>query len=172
MSNFLKKSVNILIFLLCSFNFLSLNIIFGQSQSAVEKADQILGVYYVVGPNSSGEIKVQIYKTNTGTYSAKVVWSKEPNNPDGTPKMDVKNPDPKLRNVRCDQMMIFYDIKYDAKNDEWSGGKIYNPLDGNSYSLLLQFESPTQLKLRGYLGIPLFGKNMYWTKMPVEVAKN
>jgi len=131
---------------------------------AQSNADKLAGSYYVIKEDTKSESRIQIYKTSDGKYEGKIVWLKYPNHPDGTPKYDEKNPNPELRKVKSDQVVLLKNFTYDEKNNEWSGGTIYDPEEGKTYKCKLTFESPTRLKVRGYIGIPTFGKSMYWTK--------
>ena len=128
------------------------------------KADQLVGTYYVIKTDTKSESRIQIHKTSDGKYEGKIIWLKYPNHPDGTPKYDDKNPDPELRKVKSDQVVLLKDFVYDEKNDKWTGGTIYDPEEGKTYKCNLNFESPTRLKVRGYIGFPALGKTMYWTK--------
>ena len=127
-------------------------------------ADQLIGNYYIIKEDTKAESRVQIYKNSDGKYEGKIVWLKNPNKPDGTPKYDEKNPNPELRKVRSDQVVLLKNFTYNEKNKEWSGGTIYDPEEGKTYKCNLKFESATKLKVRGYVGIPALGKSMYWTK--------
>jgi uncharacterized protein (DUF2147 family) len=128
------------------------------------KADQLIGTYYAIKKDTKAESRIQIYKNSEGKYDGKIVWLKNPNHPDGTPKYDEKNPNPELRKVRADHIVLLKNFTYDEKNNEWTGGEIYDPEEGKIYKCKLAFESSTQLKVRGYVGIPALGKTMYWTK--------
>ena len=132
---------------------------------AQNPADRILGTYYVIEPTSKEESKVQIYKAPNGTYFGKVIWMKNPNMPDGTPKRDIKNPDPSLRSTRGDQIVLVKNFTYNSKNGEWVNGEIYNPVEGKTYKCKMAFESDTKLKVRGYIGVPALGRSMYWKKL-------
>ena len=132
---------------------------------AQKPADRILGVYYVIEPDSKEESKVQIYKSEDGKYYGKIIWLKEPNLADGTPKRDVNNPNPKLRNTPGDRIVLMRNFTYNAKTEEWINGEIYNPVDGSTYKCKLAFESEKKLKVRGYIGVPALGRSMYWTKL-------
>ena len=132
---------------------------------AQDKGDKILGVYSVIELDTKEESKVKIYKAADGTYSGQVIWLKKPNFPDGTPKRDIKNPDPKLRNTPGDKIVLMKGFTYNIKKEEWEGGTIYDPVHGKTYSCYLKFESDTKLKVRGYIGIPALGKSMYWIKL-------
>ena len=151
------KMKNVLLVLLMSL-FVSFPL-FAQS-----KTDQLVGNYYVIKQDTKSESRIQIYKTSEGKYEGKIIWLKYPNRPDGSPKHDDKNPNPELRKVRSDQIVLLKNFTYDEKNNEWIGGTIYDPEEGKIYKCKLSFESPAKLKVRGYVGIPAFGKTMYWTK--------
>lgn len=128
-------------------------------------ADKVLGTYQVTAPGTNEVSKVKIYKTTSGEYWGKVIWLKEPNFKNGTPKTDIKNPDPKLRNTPGDQIVLMKNFSYDSKKNEWNGGTIYNPVSGKTYKCYMKFESTTKLKVRGYIGVPALGESMYWYKI-------
>jgi len=44
-------------------------------------------------------------------------------------------------------------------------GKILDPGSGNTYSCYLELESPDKVKLRGYIGLPAFGRTQYWFRI-------
>jgi len=127
-------------------------------------ADKLMGTYYVIKEDTKSESRIHIYKTSEGKYEGKIIWLKYPNHADGTPKYDDKNPNPELRKVKSDQVVLLKNFTYDEKNDLWTGGTIYDPEEGKTYKCKLNFESSTKLKVRGYIGIPALGKTMYWTK--------
>jgi len=143
---------------------LVVSVLFSLQMFAQSGADDIVGKYYIIKEETKSESRVQIYKNSEGKYEGKIVWLKKPNNPDGTPKYDLKNPNPELRKVKSDQVVLLKKFTYDEKNKEWIGGEIYDPEEGKTYKCRLKFESPTKLKVRGYVGIPALGKSMYWTK--------
>tara|TARA_R110002049_G_scaffold25354_2_gene89144 strand:- start:199 stop:621 length:423 start_codon:yes stop_codon:yes gene_type:complete len=49
-------------------------------------------------------------------------------------------------------------------DDEWSGGQIIDPRNGNTYKCYIKLVKPNKLKLRGYVGVSLFGKTAYWER--------
>ena len=125
-------------------------------------ADAIVGVYDVtLGKDVS---KVEIYRCTDGCYGGRIIWLKDNIDAQGNPRCDDKNPDPELRKRHADQIVLLYDLKYNTAENRWDGGAIYNPLDGRTYDVMLEFESPVRLKVRGYLGKPVLGKTYYWTK--------
>lgn len=130
-----------------------------------QAADRIVGVYYVVEEESGEESKIKIARDEDGTYYAQVVWMKNPDMPDGSPKLDFNNPDPALRTVRADQIKMMTGLQYNAKKDEWEHGKVYNPINGKMYKSYMEFVGENRLKVRGYLGVAMLGRTMYWTKV-------
>jgi uncharacterized protein (DUF2147 family) len=46
-------------------------------------------------------------------------------------------------------------------DDEWSGGTILDPRNGKIYQCYIKLVNANKLKLRGYIGISLFGKTEY-----------
>ena len=87
-----------------------------------------------------------------------------PNNKEGDPpRLDDKNPDPELRSRELDGVTIMKGFKYDG-DDHWSGGTIYDPNSGHTYKGKLTLIDANTLKLRGYIGISLFGRSDTWTR--------
>jgi uncharacterized protein (DUF2147 family) len=127
--------------------------------SQSHKTDDILGTWL----NQEATGKVTIYKEH-GKYFGKIVWLREPNDKDsGKPRTDKENPDPKLKNTPLVGLVNLKDFNFNGK-DEWSGGTIYDPKNGKTYKCYIEFESANKLKIRGYVGVSLLGRNTYWTK--------
>ncbi len=49
-------------------------------------------------------------------------------------------------------------------DEEWSGGEILDPRNGKVYKCYIELIKPNKLKLRGYIGISLFGKTAFWER--------
>ena len=144
-----------------AFLFLTLlTLLGGKTFAQKHKAGDILGIWY----NEEKTSKVQIYQEGNNFF-AKVVWLKEPNDKvTGTPRVDNLNPDIKLQKAPLLGLVILKNFVFDG-TDEWSGGTIYDPKNGKTYSSKIHFgDSPNLLKIRGYVGISLLGRNTYWTK--------
>ena len=60
-------------------------------------------------------------------------------------------------------MIIMYNFEYNSDN-EWDNGNIYDPKSGNEYSGTMTLTSKNHLNLRGYVGIPLFGRTSNWSR--------
>jgi len=59
-------------------------------------------------------------------------------------------------------MIILEGLEKDG--DEWNGGKIVDPKNGNSYKCYVKLQNTNTLKLRGYIGFSLFGRTEYWQR--------
>jgi len=135
---------------------------FALATLAQGNAEKICGTYLVI--EKSEVSKVKVTRMSNGNFEGKIVWMKNPTFEDGSPKTDVMNPDPSKRNTPADKIVLLHNFKYNSKDDEWSG-EIYNPVEGDMYKAYAKFESPKKLKVRGYVGLPIFGRSMYWVKL-------
>ena len=92
-----------------------------------------------------------------------IVWLKKAVDDRGKPRVDHHNPVKSLRKRPLCGLTV---LKSFQKNGEemWEG-RVYNPKDGNSYSGDLQVLAEDKLRVRAYLGIPLFGKVETWSKL-------
>jgi uncharacterized protein (DUF2147 family) len=122
-----------------------------QLLAATGDADDILGVW----ANGSNKGHIEIYKLN-GRYYGRIIWLKHPYDASGKPKVDFRNPDENARNQRLLGLVMLRGFMYE--DDEWKGGKIYNPQDGKEYNSFIRLTDDKTMSVRGYIGISLFGK--------------
>lgn len=127
----------------------------------VDDPDALLGRWL----SSRRKNQVQIYKQG-GKYYGRLVWMAEPvDEATGQPKTDVKNPDQKLRSRPVLNLTMMTDLVYKG-NNVWSGGQVYNPEDGRTYSCELTLKDTNTLDIRGYvLGMPFLGRTRTWTRV-------
>jgi len=59
-------------------------------------------------------------------------------------------------------MVILENLEKTAKGGR--NGSILDPESGSTYDCLIELVSPDVLKLRGYIGMPAFGRTQYWTR--------
>ncbi len=131
---------------------------------AVDPA-QVLGVWNT----EDKKAKVEIYPCGD-KYCGKIVWLKDPNyepgskeGTPGTPKIDFRNPDPSLRSRPILGMPFMTNFAFDGDRT-WTGGRLYDPEKGKTYSGKITLVSPERLDLRGYIGISLLGRTSQWTR--------
>lgn len=53
----------------------------------------------------------------------------------------------------------------EKNDDEWSGGTILDPRNGKIYKCYIALVNNHKLKIRGYIGVSLFGKTAYWERV-------
>ncbi len=107
-----------------------------------DDSQKIVGVWFTDDKTS----KIQIYK-NENQYFGKIIWlaaleSKE--------ELKLK---PKIG------YQIFRKFTFEGKN-VWSGGQVSDPRSGMTVSGKMTLKNENTLNVRGYLGMPMFGKTV------------
>ncbi|MEZ5173075.1 MAG: DUF2147 domain-containing protein [Bacteroidia bacterium] len=127
---------------------------------AQSEQDRLIGTWIV----GSGKGKVKIEKAGN-KYYGKLVWLKEPIDEEtGKPKLDKNNDDKSKRNIPLIGLKLLKDFEYDG-DDEWDEGTIYDPENGDDYSCVIEMVDINTIEVRGYVGIPLFGRTDTWKRV-------
>ena len=121
-------------------------------------ADDIIGVWLTSGKEPA---KIQVYKSGEKFYG-KIIWLKNPIE-NGKQKVDTNNPDEAKRSNPIIGLVMLTGFKFDG-DEEWKGGDIYDPESGKTYSSYMYLKDKNTLKVRGYVGISLFGRTESWTR--------
>lgn len=100
---------------------------------------------------------VEVYQKKGKAY-AKIIEIKDPNRQ----KAVCDQCEGKNKNKPILGLEILSGLEKD--DDEWSGGKILDPRNGNIYKCFIKLEKSNKLKIRGYIGFSLLGKTKYWTR--------
>ena len=82
---------------------------------------------------------------------------------------DEQNPDERLRS-RSLQGIILGD-GFTKSGHHWSGGRINDPGSGKTYRGSFQLIDDDHLELRGYVGLPMFGRSETWTRRNLFESK-
>lgn len=128
-----------------------------------ENPDAIVGVW----KTGEGTAMVRIYK-NGEKYQGKIVWLKEPNDPEtGKPKVDKNHPEEASKSRSILGLVNVWGFKY-TSNNVWDDGNIYDPKNGNTYSCTIKLTNPNTIEVRGYIGVSLIGRTDVWTKQVVK----
>lgn len=93
-----------------------------------------------------------------------IVWLRDPLGPDGLPDIDRHNSDPARRTRPLCGMSLVGGFHRDGSAASWRGGWIYDPDTGDTYHATLELKQDGTLAVRGYVGIPLFGRTEIWTR--------
>jgi uncharacterized protein (DUF2147 family) len=84
-------------------------------------------------------------------------------------KTDNRNPKPELRQRPLCGLVIAEGFRM-ADATHATEGHVYDPESGKTYSGIITVEGDA-LKLRGYVGVPLFGRTEVWHRAKQPVAE-
>lgn len=139
--------------------------------AAAQPADSVTGLWLTEEGDKGGRARVEITRTDDGTFRGEIVWLEEPEFPPGSehagePKRDLENPDPALRDRPVLGLPILEGFTYEG-DGTWSGGTIYDPANGKTYKAKLSLDGAGDdtLDVRGYVGVPLFGRTTTWKRV-------
>ena len=134
----------------------------GTLLSTAAMAASLNGSQWQTVDEKTGEKKaiVQISESN-GQVSGKIIKVMNP--------ADAKEKCTKctgsLKDKPIEGLNFLYGMKADGTN-EWSGGKLVDPESGKVYSGKITLSDNGQsLKLRGYVGSPVFGRSQTWKRI-------
>ena len=120
-------------------------------------ADSITGTWLT----EKGDAQVMFYKKDC-RYLGKLAWLKEPNDENGRPNLDEKNPDPRLRGRTVLGLVIIHAVYI---GDNLWEGSVYDPDNGKTYGCTIRLAAPDAMRLRGYWGISLLGRTETWKRV-------
>jgi uncharacterized protein (DUF2147 family) len=116
------------------------------------------------------EAKVVIQFFECGNMiCGRVIWLKESLDPQGLLKRDKLNPDPALRHRQVCGPTIIWNLQ-PRDLDHWEDGWFYNPDDGSTYRVKMDFQSADVISARIYLGIPAIGKTKTLVRVPIGIS--
>ncbi len=100
-----------------------------------------LGDWLTAG--ASAVVKIAPCASGEGTLCGRIVWLWDP-----ATATDTRNSDPALRSRPLVGLDMLSGFRPGAAG-EWTGGRIYNPEDGNTYSATLKQRDGTTMEVRG-----------------------
>ena len=133
-------------------------------------ADSVIGKWLTDG----GKSVIEISK-DKDVYAGKMIWLKIPVYPEddknaGKEKMDINNPDEKLRNKKLNGITLLWGFKF--KKGKWVGGRIYDPENGKTYFCKIKMDKNNNLVIKGSLDKwGLVGRSTVWTHIRKEDEK-
>ena len=108
---------------------------------------------------------VQVYKDDD-EFKAKILWfddRDDPSRPMYT-RLDDQNPDPKLRKRKIAGMEVLRNLKYNADDNIWDNGLIYDAISGREWSSYAYFTADGVLKVKGYWHFKFIGQAIAFTR--------
>jgi len=120
-----------------------------------------------IGIWSTAEDKSHVeIKDCGGKLCGTIIWLKEPMDDDGAEKHDKNNPDAAQQKRKIVGLPLLSGfVKSAEASDLWEKGTIYNPEDGKTYRCNMTLKDANTLRVRGYVGMPMFGKTQIWTRV-------
>ena len=136
---------------------------------ASAQAQSIMGTWL----SASGVAQVKIgpcADPAAGALCGFIVGLINPKGPDGgvvAPEManDFRNPTPALRSRKILGMPLIWGFKKTSDPNAYEGGQIYSAENGKTYSANISLQPDGTLRLRGYVGSPMFGETQVWTRV-------
>ncbi|MCP4646052.1 MAG: DUF2147 domain-containing protein [bacterium] len=152
-----------------------------------EPADAIAGTWLTAGNDARVKIVKEVKKVKEGKtektvvkYNGNICWIIEPNYEDGDPeagkpRRDRNNPDEAMQKKPLVGLAMLKSFDYVSEN-KWAGGTIYDPENGRTYKCEIAMVMPEKpkdpkapmppvtLNVRGYLGVPAFGRTTVWKR--------
>lgn len=106
----------------------------------------------------------------SGPICGFVVGLINPKGPDGKvvapdAAVDYRNPDPVQRGRKVIGMPLIWGFKKTSNPNAFEDGKIYNGENGKTYDANISLQPDGKLRLRGFVGTPLFGETQVWTRV-------
>jgi uncharacterized protein (DUF2147 family) len=136
-------------------------VVAGATPALADSPEMPVGVWQTVDDHTHQPTAlVRITQNGDGTLSGKIVRGLGKNN---SPERRCTECTDGRKDQKIEGMTIVDGMKQDG--DEWSGGKILDPVNGKEYRCKMHLESAGQkLEVRGYIGISLLGRSQIWTR--------
>jgi uncharacterized protein (DUF2147 family) len=127
--------------------------------AAVAHADGVAGMWL----DGAGDAAIALAACGD-SLCGRIVWLRDPLGPDGRTDTDRHNRDAALRARPLCGLPLIGGFRQDGDASHWRDGWIYDPDSGDTYRATLTLREDGTLAVRGYVGIPLFGRTETWTR--------
>lgn len=139
------------------------------ASSASAQAPSVMGTWLT----ASGKAQVRIgpcADPASGPICGYIASLINPTGPDGVvvapeAATDFRNSDPALRGRKVLGMPLIWGFKKTSDPNVFEDGKIYNGENGKIYNANINLQPDGKLRLRGYVGAPMFGETQVWTRV-------
>ncbi|MEP6466182.1 MAG: DUF2147 domain-containing protein [Parafilimonas sp.] len=129
---------------------------------AQNNPDEIIGKWESTDKN----LIVEVYKQQN-VFKAKVVWFYDGDDTI-TPiskRLDIKNPNKTLRSRPIVGVDILSGLTYNAKQNRWNGGKIYDATSGRTWDATVWLTNFNNLNVRGFYVFRWIGKTLTFIRI-------
>lgn len=129
------------------------------SANLYAQENTILGKWKCIDDQTGKSVAiVEIFQEND-LYFARVEEIVNPKNKD----FICKECPGEYKDKPVDGMVLVKNLKKDG--DEYVDGTLLDPKHGKFYKCYFSLVEPNKLKVRGYIGISLFGRTQYWYRV-------
>lgn len=148
--------------------FLLITLIF--STLTFSKEEDIQGKWITEKAKNGNQIIVEFQKIDN-RYFGKIIQLTIPiyeksHKLEGKTKIDLANPDEKLKTRSLVGINFVSDFTYNPEKDRFENGFIYNPENGKTYYCSISFKDPNTLIVKGSLDKSGFiGSKQIWSKI-------
>ncbi|MFO1157420.1 MAG: DUF2147 domain-containing protein [Reyranellaceae bacterium] len=148
---------------------LGLALVFGLFASTASAQQSVTGTWLT----QSGVAQVRIGPCSdaaAGPICGFIVGLINPKGPDGQvvapdAAVDYRNPNVALRGRKVIGMPLIWGFRKTADPNVFEDGKIYNGENGKTYDANISLQPDGKLRLRGFVGTPMFGETQVWTRV-------
>ena len=123
--------------------------------------DPVEGVW--VTADGTGWVELEV---SDGKLSGRIIGSPPGENGRNRPERDLHNPSPELRSRPLKGLTIIEGFQ--ERDGRWVGGTVYDPDSGRTYKGTITVVDRDTLKLRGFIGLSLFGRTETWRRRAAE----
>ena len=142
--------------------FFTLLIMFAKIAIAQHNCDDIIARWM----STANNLEVEVFKADN-EYKARVVWfddSDDKSQPMNI-RCDKKNPNEVLRSRKIIGLEVMYGLVYNADDDEWQHGRIYDATSGKNWNAKAWLTNEGCLKVHGFWHFEFLGQNMSFNKV-------
>ncbi len=131
------------------------------SSNRTYKEDAIIGRWMTIDKS----LEVEVYKEDNN-FKAKIIWFKvqDTTRPLNT-RTDEQNPNPALRSRKWLGLEVLSQLKYNADDDEWQDGIIYDPKHGREWDSVAWINDSGLLKVKGYWGFKWISETLTFERL-------
>ena len=115
--------------------------------------------------DGDAHVRVETCPSVGSALCGRIVWLAEPEDEHGTRRHDIHNPDEALNDRPILGLEILRINAVPDGKGVYRNGTIYDPKSGKTYRCKAIFDGPDSLRLRGFVGISLFGRTTYWSRV-------
>lgn len=136
---------------------------------AVAQSTSVMGTWLTASKNAQVRL-TPCADASRGPVCGTIVSLTNPKGPDGVPvapeaATDIHNREPAVRSRKILGMVLLYDFKATPTASTYEEGNIYNAENGKTYKANITLQPDGTLRVRGYVGSPMFGETQVWTRV-------